>query len=281
MFSLSVMEAHNTGKLGSGDDMEEDDTETTTATVGASRRKPPKKRTSGIPTGTFDLNAPTTKLPRWDPTSGKPIAYNDLTKGFYDAWAPLNEEHLREITALVEDAVIERKHTVKDMIACIAEIKTLNTIRDSLMLLAADAHTRFSDATSLESSPAYRELQYLKKTQYHMQEHLKKVPGGFENDTYNADATLYIPYLDEFGFPIPKEKKRPGAPECSNPQPSKFWWEHEMTYGKLDENIMLLKKQMDTFSFPKPEQDWKKFCECFPQAGDEGELRSLLKVMCL
>ncbi len=281
MFSLSVMEAHNTGKLGGGDDMEEDDTETTTDTVGASRRKPTKKRTSGIPTGKFDLNAPTTKQPRWDPTSGKPIAYNDLTKGFYDAWAPLNEEHLREITALVDEAVIERKHTVKDMIGCIAEIKTLNTIRDNLMLLAADAHTRFSDATSLESSPAYRELKYLKKTRYHMQEHLKTVPGGFENDTYNADATLYIPYLDEFGFPIPKEKKRPGAPECSNPQPSKFWWEHEMTYGKLDEDIKLLEKKMDTFSFPKPEQDWEKFCECFPQAREVSELRSLLKVMCL
>ncbi|KAK3272714.1 hypothetical protein CYMTET_19006 [Cymbomonas tetramitiformis] len=34
---------------------------------------------------------------------------------------------------------------------------------------------------------------------------------------------------------------------------------------------------MDTFSFPKREQDWEKFCECFPQATDESELRSLLK----
>ena len=120
------MEANSAGQLGTGDNMEEDDTETTTATVGASRRKP-KKRGSGIPTGTLDLNNPTTKQPRWDPTSGKPIVYNDLPKKFYDAWAPLNEGHLPEITKLVDDAVIERKLTVNEMLNSIAEIKTLNT----------------------------------------------------------------------------------------------------------------------------------------------------------
>ncbi len=99
-------------------------------------------------------------------------------------------------------------------------------------------------------------------------------------DNFDPSASLFIPYLDEEGFPVPKEKKPPGDPECSNPQPSKYW-EHEMTYGELDEAIKQLQKRMDTFSFPKPEQDWEKFCECFPQAEDESELRSLLKVMCL
>ncbi|KAK3243147.1 hypothetical protein CYMTET_47180 [Cymbomonas tetramitiformis] len=269
-----VMKAHNEGLLEGVDPDNEDATETTLATVGSSRNK--RKRSIGMSTGTTDLNAPTTKQPKWDPTAGKPIVYHDLPKGFYESWAPLTEGHLREITDLVDEAVIERKYTVKDMINRIAEIKTLNNVRENLMLLASEAHKRFNITTSLESTPAYRQLSFLKKNRHSMQLFLQTQPGGFENDIYDIDAPCFIPYLDEDGYPIPKERKPvdavvdPGAPE------SKFW-ARKMTYGELDAEIIALQKKLDTFTFPNPEQDWEKFCEYFPGAGDEREIRTLLK----
>ena len=82
------------------------------------------------------------------------------------------------------------------------------------------------------------------------------------------------------GFPYLRGKKPQDAQVFENAPKSGFW-DHPITYGELDAEINQLQKRMDTFSFPNPGQDWKKFCECFPGAGDESELRALLKVMYL
>ncbi|KAK3264641.1 hypothetical protein CYMTET_26641, partial [Cymbomonas tetramitiformis] len=110
---------------------------------------------------------------------------------------------------------------------------------------------------------------------------LKTQEGGFVNDTYGPSADLFIAYLDEAGFPIPKKRKPLDALEMPGAPPVSKTWDDKMTYDELDAEIDTLRKKLDTFTFPNPEQNWKKFCDYFPGAVDEREIRTLLKVMYL
>ena len=203
------MQAHRENRLAGMEEPDDGRTEfaTDTATVGSSRKRPKAKKSLNL--STFDLNDPTrTAKVSWNPTEGKSATYKELSKTFFVIWSPLNENHLAEVTCLVDQAVDQKLYDVKTLGENITEIKDLESIRQYLMFLARQAHETYAQKDTVSSTPLFRQTHFLKAKQFNMQNKMKDMKAKGDTDAmseegkFNEDMSFLVPHLDEYGNPI-------------------------------------------------------------------------------